>query len=201
MNKFEKRSKESYDKKAENYESTFDGKFTKKFKQRIFDSLNIKNGDKLLDVACGNGRLLELLSKKADINGFGADISDKMIEEAKKQNPNFEFHVAGCDELPFSDNSMDIITVCASFHHFPDVKKFSSEAGRVIKKGGIICIAEVYLPTVLRVICNPFVKLSKAGDVKFYSPKEIICLFEKSGFQKESVSISGITELVILKKI
>lgn len=91
MNKFERRSKESYNKKAINYDDTFDGKFTKKFKQIILDSLDVKDGDRLLDVACGNGRLLQMLSKKADIKGFGADISEKMIEEAKKLNPDMNF--------------------------------------------------------------------------------------------------------------
>lgn len=200
MNKFERRSKESYNKKAINYDDTFDGKFTKKFKQIILDSLDVKDGDRLLDVACGNGRLLQMLSKKADIKGFGADISEKMINEAKRQNPTASFYVAGCDNLPFDDNSMDVITVCAAFHHFPEVDKFAAEAKRILKEGGIICIAEIYLPAFLRIICNPFVKFSQSGDVKFYSPKEIVGIFEKVGFEPKKVSIDKITELIILKK-
>ena len=39
MNKFEQRSKKSYDKKAENYELTFDGKFTAKFKKMIYEAV------------------------------------------------------------------------------------------------------------------------------------------------------------------
>lgn len=201
MNKFERRSKESYNKKAINYDDTFDGKFTKKFKQIILDSLDVKDGDRLLDVACGNGRLLQMLSKKADIKGFGADISEKMIEEAKKLNPDMNFFAAGCDNLPFEDDFADIISVCASFHHFPNPSDFASEAGRVLKKGGKIFIAEIYLPGILRIIANPFVKLSKAGDVKFYSPKEIASIFEAHGFQRENALIHGFTELIILKKI
>lgn len=200
MNKFEQRSKESYNKKAEKYDSTFDGKFTIKFKNMIFNNLNIPNNSNVVDIACGNGRLLQMLSSKWSFNGYGVDISEKMIEQAKMLNPSMNFYVAGCEELPFEDNFIDLMTVSASFHHFPDVEKFAKEANRVIKKGGRIYIAEIYLPHILQVICNPFVKFSRAGDVKFYSPKEITRLFEKNGFFTENIVIDGMIQLISLCK-
>lgn len=200
MNKFEKRSKESYNKKAEKYDSTFDGKFTIKFKNMIFNNLNISNNSNVVDIACGNGRLLQMLSSKWSFNGYGVDISEKMIEQAKMLNPSMNFYVAGCEKLPFEDNFIDLMTVSASFHHFPDVEKFAKEANRVVKKGVKIYIAEIYLPHILQVICNPFVKFSKAGDVKFYSPKEITSLFEKNGFYTENIVIDGMIQLISLCK-
>ena len=41
------------------------------------------------------------------------------------------------------------MTVSASFHHFPNVEKFAKEVNRVIKGGGRIYIAEIYLPHIL----------------------------------------------------
>lgn len=200
MNRFERRSKESYDKKAENYEATFDGKFTVKFKKILVDSLELSENTVLADVACGNGRLLNMLSAKGLKHGYGADISEKMIEQAKLLNPRMQFHIAGCEQLPFDDGMLDIMTVCAAFHHFPDIEKFADEAKRTIAQGGLIYIAEVYLPALLRVICNPFVRLSRSGDVKFYSPKEITALFEKRGFTRETVMVDGMTRLVVMRK-
>ena len=201
MNIYEKRSKNSYDKKAENYDSTFDGKFTVKFKRMMCESVCVNTNDTVVDVACGNGRLLHMLTEKNSFYGYGIDISDKMIEQAKKINPTMNFYVAGCEALPFENGEIDVMTVCAAFHHFPDVQKFAEEASRVIKHSGVIYIAEVYLPAVLRVICNPFVKFSKAGDVKFYSPNEIIALFEKNGFENSGVEISGKVQLIKLQRI
>lgn len=200
MSEFEKRSKESYDKKAENYDKTFDGRFTEKFKRILVESVGIPVGGAVADIACGNGKLLKMLSAKHSFRGFGADISDKMVEEAKKLNPEMYFYAAGCDRLPFEDASIDVMTVCAAYHHFPDPKAFAREAKRTIKRGGLIYIAEVYLPGVLRAVCNPFVKFSKAGDVKFYSPKEITSLFIQNGFETEEVQVSGMTELIAMKK-
>ena len=200
MNKYEQRSKISYNKKAENYDSTFDGKFTVKFKEMMYKSIIIGPNNTVADIACGNGRLLHKLTEKNSFLGYGVDISEKMIEQAKKINPDMKFYVAGCDELPFDSGEIGVMTVCAAFHHFPNVQAFAKEASRVIKKDGMLYIAEVYLPTVLRVICNPFVKFSKAGDVKFYSPNEIISLFENNDFVGKGVEINGRVQMIKLQR-
>lgn len=200
MNKFEQRSKLSYDKKAGNYDSTFDGKFTIKFKEMMYKAVTINSDDTVADIACGNGSMLHKMAEKTDFCGYGVDISEKMIEQAKKLNPDMKFYVGGCDKLPFEKDEIDVITVCAAFHHFPDVEKFAGEAGRVIKPSGMLYIAEVYLPEFLRVICNPFVKFSKAGDVRFYAPNEIVSLFENNGFAASGVEIDGRVQIVKLKK-
>lgn len=200
MNKFEQRSISSYDKKAENYDLTLDGKFTEKFKEILLNSVSITPDDKVADIACGNGRLLHMLAEKNSFSGFGVDISEKMVEQAGKANPDMTFFVAGCDQLPFKEDEIGVMTVCAAFHHFPDVKSFAKEAGRVIKKDGMLYIAEVYVPAIIRVICNPFVKFSRAGDVKFYSPNEIVSLFLNHGFVLIDIEISGTVQMVRLQR-
>ncbi len=200
MNRFEQRSKRSYDKKAKNYDDTFDGKFTRKFKQILLETIIVKNGDTLLDVACGNGAFLKMLDEQKSFKGYGVDISDEMIKEAKKRNPSMDFYVGACETLPFENESVQIMTVCAAFHHFPDVKAFAKEAHRVLMKDGVLYIAELYMPAVLRVICNPFFKFSPAGDVKCYSDKEIADLFKMNNFKVDKIMINGMTQLVILRK-
>lgn len=200
MNSFEQRSKESYNKKAAAYDSTFDGRFTVKFKRLLLKSVRISPGDTVADIACGNGRLLNLLAQKTSFRGYGVDISDKMTEEAKKLNPNMTFFTAGCDKLPFKNSEIDVMTVCAAYHHFPSVRKFAKQACRVMKKGGRLYIAEVYLPGIVRALLNPFVILSRAGDVRFYSPHEMTSLFESHGFKTRSVKIDGMVQVIELIK-
>jgi len=154
----------------------------------------------VLDVACGNGALLSALNKRKPINGFGVDVADRMVQNAASANPGMEFKVAGCEEIPFQDNIMDIITVSAAYHHFPDVTAFAREAKRLLKRNGTVYIADVYLPSVLRLICNPFLPLSRAGDVKFYSPKEIVDNFIRAGFTEKGIKISGHIQVVSMTK-
>jgi ubiquinone/menaquinone biosynthesis C-methylase UbiE len=166
----------------------------------MYKAVTINSDDTVADIACGNGSMLHKMAEKTDFCGYGVDISEKMIEQAKKLNPDMKFYVGGCDKLPFEKDKIDVMTVCAAFHHFPDVEKFTAEAGRVIKPSGMLYIAEVYLPAFLRVMCNPFVKFSKAGDVRFYAPNEIVSLFENNGFTASGVEIDGRVQIVKLKR-
>lgn len=200
MNKFEQRSKISYDKKAKNYDLTFDGRFTVKFKEMLLKAVNIDSNDIVADIACGNGRLLYKLAERKSFCGYGVDISEKMVEQAKLLNPHMKFYVSKCDELPFENGEIGTMTVCAAYHHFSNVESFAKEANRVIKRGGMLYIADVYLPTIFRVICNPFLKFSKAGDVKFYAPNEIVSLFENHEFIVSAVEISGMVQIIKLQK-
>ena len=125
-----------------------------------------------------------------------------MIENAISRNSNMDFRVAGCEKIPFADDSMDIITVCAAYHHFPDTGAFAREAKRVLRPGGMIYVADVYIPSFLRVMLNPFIPLLfyKDGDVKMYSPKEIIGNFERIGFEVADKIVKSNVQLVSLTK-
>lgn len=200
MNKFEVRSIKSYNTKADNYDTTLDGKFTMKFKEMLINTVSIPNGVNVLDIACGNGTFLKMLSQYNSFSGYGTDIAEKMIENAKRINPTMSFEVASCDNLPFKDESMDVVTVCAAFHHFPNVNRFAKEVFRVLKRDGMVYIAEVYYPAFIRTICNPFVPLSKAGDVRFYGPNEIITLFENYNFHQELFTKEGHVQIIQMRK-
>ncbi|OWK27269.1 MAG: hypothetical protein US76_01030 [Parcubacteria group bacterium GW2011_GWA2_38_13b] len=116
----------------------------------------VENGDKILDLGCGNGRLIELF-KDMDVEYVGVDSSEKLIEEAKNKFSIFNFQfllndqiskfsikpkfiVADGINLPFPDNYFDKIFSIAVLHHIPSRElrlKFLSEARRVLKKDGI----------------------------------------------------------------
>jgi len=201
MNKFNKKSKDAYNKMADGYDNSPEGKFTEKFKTLLLSAVTLRENYNVLDVACGNGSLLAAMRKNESINGFGVDIAEQMIKNAAVRNPGMVFHSSGCEAIPFENNSMDAITVCAAYHHFPDTDAFAKEAKRLLKQGGKIYIADIYLPPVLRIVCNPFVPLSSSGDVKFYSPDGIINNFKKHGFEKTDLKITGYIQVVTLQKI
>jgi len=196
MNVFEKRSMAAYNKKAANYDDTFDGKLTLKFKHMLLDTVNIQNGDAVLDIACGNGKLLHMFADRYAIEGYGADISDKMVEQAKLMNPAMTFSVDSCEKLPYADGTFDIVTVCAAYHHFPNVNIFAQEAYRLLKSNGKIYIADILFPAIIRPICNLFVQLSPMGDVKFYSPREIMNTLNSVGFQNGGYIKKGQVQIV-----
>lgn len=200
MNIHEKRAIKSYGKIANNYDNSYEGQFTFTFNQKLAEIVQIPKGGRLLDVGCGNGRLLKMLRRTQAFEGYGTDISEDMVQAAGRDLPDMTFRTAPADRLPFGNDFFDVVTVCAAFHHFSNVEAFAREAHRVLTPGGKLYIAEVYYPRFLRALVNPFIGLHPSGDVKLYSPKEIEQLLNKNDFTIEQTIIEGRIQIVVAKK-
>lgn len=201
MNRFESRSKVSYNQKADDYNNTAEGRFTFEYKKKLLECIRVSKGSKVLDVACGNGTFLKMIDSEHEISGYGIDISDKMIANARRLNPNMDFYTATCNHIPFSDAFFDLVTVCCAYHHFPNVEDFAKEAYRLLKPDAYLFVAEIYYPFLIRMVLNPFVPLFKDGDVKFYSPREIIATFQSNGFEKIFFQKDGQVQILGFRKL
>jgi len=195
-NKYEKKSRQTFNKKASTYDNGYIGKFTQKYKDLLIETIDETKSDvhgcRVLDVACGTGALLEMLHDRYAVTGYGIDISENMIAIAKEKNKDLHFEVGSASDLHFvDDNSMDIVTVSAAYHHFPDTDQFLREAYRVLKPCGAIYIAEPHSPILLRPLAFILVHFSKSGDKTFYTPKKINKSFRKNGFTPQPVKIQN----------
>mgnify|MGYP005852857245 CR=1 FL=1 len=103
----------------------------------ILKLLKPKAGLTLLDIACGQGRLVELAISQG-VNAFGSDIS----YQALHANPGLHQHLFVCDgqTLPFPDRSFDYITNIGSLEHYIDPNAGAQEMRRVLKPQGLACI-------------------------------------------------------------
>jgi len=183
LGKRTEQSKKVYNEMAWKYESAPEGNYTRPHKEEIIKKIVLRDGDKILDVACGNGYLLGELSKKARVSAFGVDISENMVAAARERYPACTFAVGSCIPLRFADESMDVITVSCAFHHFETPQAFANECMRELKKNGKVLIAEPFFSPVVRWLANTVVfPFSKTGDVKVYSQKELQLFFESAGF-------------------
>jgi tRNA (uracil-5-)-methyltransferase TRM9 len=102
----------------------------------------VEESDSILDVGCGNGRLLELFKEKK-IEYLGVDISKKLIGIAKRKYPQDEFLVADNLNLPFPDNNFDKVFSVAVLHTIPSGelrKKALMELRRVLKPKGLLVL-------------------------------------------------------------
>ena len=169
---------------ASEYDASREGKYTRFHIMELSDTIDLREGSIVLDVACGNGTLLRELSKKAKIQANGIDISENMIHAAKARYPYMNFEVSPCYPLKWSDESVDIITVCCAFHHFDHPQGFVSECKRILKKNGIVYLAEPNFGAIIRFFANKFwIPFSKSGDVKIYNKKELETIFYHCGFK------------------
>ena len=117
---------------------------TRKFVWQDLDYLKrfCFDGDKVLDLGCGNGRLTDLLTD-IDIDYTGVDSSVNLIDLALKTYPEKSFSVADVLDLPFAEDSFDKVFSIAVLHHIPSDElrlKFFSECQRVLKPGGLLIL-------------------------------------------------------------
>ncbi len=198
---FHDRSKDSYNSKAIDFDRSLEAKLMLPFKKKLLSLISIPKNSKVLDVGCGSGSFLNMLSKQSLFKGYGVDISENMIKNAQISNPTMHFETALSENIPFSDDSFDIMTTNLSYHHFENVQAFAQEAFRLLKSKGFIYINEMYSPEFLRGFLNIFVPLSPAGCIKIFSPDEIINNFETNGFKKQSFNQSGFIQIIALQKL
>ena len=99
------------------------------------------SGSRILDLGCGNGISSRLLNQ-ADFDVVGTDISALFLEEAQEwENPKLRYQVCDVLELPFENNSFDVICSNELIEHLPDVETALTEMIRVVRKGGKVVLS------------------------------------------------------------
>jgi ubiquinone/menaquinone biosynthesis C-methylase UbiE len=96
-------------------------------------------GKTLLEVGCGTGTdLLQFARGGALVTGV--DLTPRSIEIARQRFAVYEqqgeFGEGDAENLPFPDNSFDVVYSFSVIHHTPDTKQAAQEIYRVLKPGG-----------------------------------------------------------------
>ena len=107
----------------------------------IVSNYVIQKGMKALEVGCGTGSIWlgqnEILSKFAKL--VLTDLSEGMIKTAQKnlgEIDNIEYIVADIQELPFENDSFDVVIANSMLYHVPNLNKGIHEVRRVLKEDG-----------------------------------------------------------------
>lgn len=107
----------------------------------IFSNYKITKGMKVLELGCGTCDMWkgheDLMSTCSKI--ILSDFSEGMLENAKANlgdNPNVEYRVIDIQNIPFEDETFDLVIANMMLYHVPDMKRGLSEVQRVLKNGG-----------------------------------------------------------------
>jgi demethylmenaquinone methyltransferase/2-methoxy-6-polyprenyl-1,4-benzoquinol methylase len=114
----------------------------------------IKENDRVLDLCCGTGKMIELecTAVGKDTTVIGLDFNKEMLNVGNKKLTeslsNYKFNLIQGDamELPFEDNSFHCITIAFGLRNVPDKRKAISEMYRVLKPGGKVVCLELSKP-------------------------------------------------------
>ena len=124
-----------------------------KWRKKVVEIISKTNPENILDIATGTGDLAISLTASAAESITGLDISEGMLEVGRKKIKKqglqniIEMVVGDSENLPFTDNSFDAITVAFGIRNFENLDKGLSEILRVLKPNGIFVILETSNPT------------------------------------------------------
>lgn len=104
----------------------------------ILDNAQVKEGNTVLDVACGTGVMVPYYLDRG-AHPTGIDLSKKMIEIAKKKFNNVEFIWGDVEEL--NDRKFDRVVVYNAFPHFIDPEALVKHLATLLNKNGTLTIA------------------------------------------------------------
>lgn len=119
-----------------------------KWRKKVLKLVAAKNPDRILDIATGTGDLAILMAQTNAREITGLDISEGMLEvgrkkiDAKHLNSKITMVQGDSENLPFTDNYFDAITVAFGIRNFETLEKGLAEILRVLKPGGIFVILE-----------------------------------------------------------
>lgn len=115
----------------------------------------------------------------------GLDLTPQMLPlaaglAAERGAANVTFTVGDVDDLPFADETFDVVTCRIAPHHFPAIDRFITEAARVLRPGGLLAVVDNVVPG-SRLRGKKAGRQRQAGDYvnafeKLRDPSHVRCL-------------------------
>ena len=118
-----------------------------KFRQLALDNLAIDRETKILDLCCGKGQTTKFLVNYSD-RVTGLDVSALAIQEAKKNVPQADYVESLAEELPFGDNSFDVVHTSVALHEMTteQLEQIFAQVYRVLKPEGVFTFIDLHKP-------------------------------------------------------
>jgi ubiquinone/menaquinone biosynthesis C-methylase UbiE len=97
---------------------------------------------RILDLGCGTGRFSEGLAARFDAEVIGLDPSMKMLAVArnKQRDARVHYHRGRAEAIPLRSESIDVVFISMSLHHFSDMLLAARECRRVLRDDGSIFV-------------------------------------------------------------
>ena len=126
-------------------------------------ALDLKPGERVLDVAAGTGTSAKALAKTgAEV--VALDFSPGMVEQGRKKHPGIEFIEGDAQALPFPSRSFDAVTISFGLRNVHNPQLALGEMYRVLTPGGRIVICEFSHPPA------PLLQAGYQGYLKYVMP-------------------------------
>jgi len=181
-----KKIENQYDTIAKEYAETFTGEHDRKPKDREMlrrFSQEIGDGRPVWDLGCGPGQTSQYL-KNLGLEISGLDLSEEMLDQARRIHRDIPFRKGNILELDFEDDSMAGAVAFYAIVHFTEEQAGAAfrEVFRVLKPGGLFLLT--YHAGEGTIHVDDFLGRKVDMDVMFFSSDFIFRRLKDTGFEK-----------------
>jgi ubiquinone/menaquinone biosynthesis C-methylase UbiE len=149
----------AFDERAPGYEQGWRGRLHHEIAERTarLAQRTAQSPGRVLDVGCGTGYLLRRLRSQypdaEELAGIDAAASMIRVAEDGADDARLSFVVGVAEQLPYPDDSFDLVVSSTSFDHWSDQRKGLAECRRVLTTGGQLVLVDQFsnwlLPTLV----------------------------------------------------
>lgn len=151
------------------------------------------NDKDVLEAACGSGQGLGYLAKLAKSISAGDYSFDILKTTRAHYGDRIPLKQFDAQDIPYQDNSMDVIILFEAIYYLPSAEKFVSECRRVLRNGGKVLIATANKDLY---DFNP-----SPDSYKYYGTVELNEIFSRKGFIVECFGNTPINILSWRQKV
>lgn len=148
-------------------------------RRRRLTMFGLSKNAKILEIGCGDGLNLYLLRLMGYRDLCGIDQSEEAIRMARKRVPGLRFVLADAWELPFRDQSFDVILVDSVFHILSLSPAPLSQIKRVLTPGGFLCFIEPHR-SFLRWIFDQLTRVGLFQFIPFLANRRTVYISERA---------------------
>ena len=161
---------------------------------RLVELAHVQPTDRVLDVATGTGHTAFAFAPHVR-EVIATDVTPEMLSEGGETQGGtrtarmWNFESADAHDLPFEDESFDVVTCRRAAHHFADIRRALREMRRVLRPGGRLVIDDRSVPEddFVDATLNRLDWLHDHSHVRQYRPGEWQSMMQEAGCKIEAI--------------
>jgi SAM-dependent methyltransferase len=164
--------------------------------ETISEFASFNKNNRLLDVGCGSGALLEA-AKRAGWNAEGIEVSRSSIEHV--HSLGFKVFHGTLEEARFDNGVFDVVTAVELLEHVPQPRELIKEIARVLRAGGLFWATTPNGKGVsARLLGSRWSMVAPPEHLHLFSAKGLRLILKEAGFRQINIDTLGVNPFEIL---
>lgn len=157
-----------------------------------------KRGARLLEIGSGMGHLVGQLEDT--FQPYGMDLNHWAVKQSKSVIEKTNLQTASAQDLPFSDNSFNVVIIKHIVEHLPNPQKAIQEIGRVIEPGGTLILATPNLDSMLKPWKgDKWIGYQDPTHISLKRPAEWLDMIRSAGFSPLKIFADGFWDVPYIR--